>query len=188
MKGSQLGYILNSDMTVTASKQSGKTPIGVVVCSYSGNTGGQAMALDSIGKYKWLSNYLDIPTLPNNSTRDGAYKDTSSCENTAKIIAAGDSSAFPAAWAAHEYSTEGTSAGDWCLPAAGVFTSYYADQSVINSGFTLAGGTILTTSNNIWSSSENNTSTAWNSYFYGIYALESYNKTTSRDVRPVIEF
>ena len=47
---------------------------------------------------------------------------------TEKIIAAGNKSKYPAAWAVHKYSTEGTSAGDWCLPAARIFTSYYDNQ------------------------------------------------------------
>ena len=173
MKGSQLGYILNSDMTVTSSKQSGKTPIGVVVCSYSGG-GGQAMALKSLGDYKWSTEYVDISGLTNYDPESAASKDYDSCGNTAKIIAAGDKSKYPAAWAAHEYKTAGTEAGDWCLPAAGIFTSYYNNQDAINTGFRRAGGTPFTSSTEAWSSSENNDDyygygRAWYSDFNGSY-------------------
>ena len=188
MKGSQLGYILNSDMTVTSSKQSGKTPIGVVVCSYSGG-GGQAMALKSIGGYyKWESYDTDISTLTNYTSTSAASKDYDSCGNTAKIIAAGDKSTYPAAWAAHEYSTEGTSAGDWCLPAAGIFTSYYINQDAINTGLSRANGTKFTTDTSAWSSSEYSYGIVWASDFYITYGLSWNYKNSSFEVRPVIEF
>ena len=95
MKGSQLGYILNSDMTVTSSKQSGKTPIGVVVCSYACG-GGQAMALSSIGTYKWSTESNKVSSLPTYSSYTEASKDNNSCSNTSKIIAAGDKNKYPA--------------------------------------------------------------------------------------------
>ena len=186
MKGSQLGYILNSDMTVTSSKQSGKTPIGVVVCSYSGG-GGQAMALKSIGNYAWGGYGTDISTLPNLS-QSQASQDVASCENSAKIRAQGNSSTYPAVWAAYNYTTTGTKVGDWCLPAAGIFTSYYNNQSVINTGFSRAGGTKFTTSTYAWSSSESSNGYAWTSTFTNEYGLSNFRKTYSGEVRPVLEF
>lgn len=59
MKGNEHGYILYSDMTRSKNLISGKTPIGVVVCSYA-DGGGQALALDSIGKYVWGDDRTDI--------------------------------------------------------------------------------------------------------------------------------
>ena len=175
-------------MTVTSSKQSGKTPIGVVVCSYSGG-GGQAMALKSLGKYQWSPEYVDISTLPNYSSASSASKGYNSCGNSKKIMAAGNKSKYPAVWVANEYSTEGTSAGDWCLPAAGIFTSYYNNQSIINTGFSRAGGTKFTTSTYAWSSSEDDFHDAWYSNFYGRYGLTYSNyKRNSYEVRPVIGF
>ena len=195
MKGSQLGYILYSDMTATLLKQSGKTPIGVVVCSYSGG-GGQAMALKSLGNYKWSTETVDISGLTNLS-KAKASQDVASCENSAKIRAQGDSSKYPAVWQAYNYSTEGTKAGDWCLPAAGIFTSYYNSQSVINTGFSRAGGTQFITGTNVtastsaWSSSEYDDGLAWGSYFYYSYGLDYYSgsyKDDNSEVRPVIGF
>ena len=187
VKGSQLGYILNSDMTVTSSKQSGKTPIGVVVCSYSGG-GGQAMALKSLGNYVWSTEYIDISTLPNLS-RSQAAQDVASCENSAKIRAQGNSSTYPAVWAAYNYTTTGTKVGDWCLPAAGIFTSVDNNQSTINTGFSRANGTQFTSSTYAWSSSEFNLNYAWRSHFYGSVGLGWSNKNDYYyEVRPVIGF
>ena len=189
MKGSQLGYILNSDMTVTSTRQSGKTPIGVVVCSYAGG-GGQAMALNSVNnrtKYEWGGYGTNISGLPDLSD-PSASQDVASCENSAKIMGQGDSSAYPAVWAANEYSTEGTSAGDWCLPAAGIFTSYFANQNVINTGFTQTGGAQFTTFTSAWSSSVHSQLSSWSSNLFSYYGLAWYLKTDDREVRPVIEF
>ena len=181
-----LGDILFSDGTCSANTVSGKTPIAVVV--YKSGNCGQAMALKSLGNYKWSTEYVDISTLPNLSLSQ-ASQDFASCENSAKIRAQGNSSTYPAAWAAYNYSTEGTKVGDWCLPAAGIFTSYYNNQSVINTGFSRAGGTKFTTSTYAWSSSEYSSGYAWNSNFnhsYGLYAsiYEYYNY----EVRPVLAF
>lgn len=186
MKGSQLGYILNSDMTVTSSKQSGKTPIGVVVCSYAGG-GGQAMALNSIGYYEWGGVRIDIPSLTNYRNEWDAFLDIASCGNTAKIRMQGDSSAYPAAWAAYDYSTEGTNVGDWCLPAAGIFTSEYLGG--ISSAFRNVGGTPVSRITSYNSSTELNDMYTYgpciaNAYFVCKYA----SKRDAANVQPVIGF
>ena len=183
-----LGDILFSDGTCSANTVSGKTPIAVVV--YKSGNCGQALALNSVGggtTYKWSTEYVDISTLPNLSTSQ-ASQDYASCENSAKIRAQGNSSTYPAVWAAYNYTTTGTKAGDWCLPAAGIFTSYYNNQSVINTGFSRAGGTKFTTSTYAWSSSEYDTTWAWYSYFDFSYGLDDGIKYGGSVVRPVIEF
>ncbi len=170
--------------------QTGKTPIGVVVYT-DGQGHGQVMALKSIGDYKWSTENVDIPTLTNFRGQESASYDLNSCLNTETIMAAGDKSKYPAAWAAHEYKTEGTSAGDWCLPAAGIFTSYYNNQQLVNIGMTNAGGTQITTDTHAWSSSENGSYNAWYSRFndsYGLSDLLTYVKDYSFEVRPVLAF
>ncbi len=184
-----LGNILFSDGTCSANTVSGKTPIAVVV--YISSEGcGQAMALKSIGSYEWGGYGTDISTLTNYTLSSAASKDYDSCGNTAKIIAAGDKSKYPAAWAAYNYTTTGTKVGDWCLPAAGIFTSIYNNQSTINTGFSRAGGTEFTSSTYAWSSSEYSGNLAWLSNFSGSYGLYyGYNaKTGSYEVRPVLAF
>ena len=187
-----LGDILFSDGTCSANKVSGKTPIAVVVYKSDDGNCGQALALKSIGSYKWSTEYVDISGLTNYSSASSASKDYDSCGNSKKIMAAGNKSKYPAVWAANEYSTEGTSAGDWCLPAPGIFTSYYNNQSVINTGFSRAGGTKFSASSpytRAWSSSENISRGAWSSYFYSSYGLDWYDKSgNSLEVRPVLAF
>ena len=182
-----VGSILYLDMTCSVTVTGGKTPIGIVVY-IDGTGGGQALALKSIGNYVWSEYGSDISGIKNYGSSSAASKDYDSCGNTAKIIAAGDKSKYPAAWAAHEYKTKGTQAGDWCLPAAGIFTSYYNNQDAINTGFRRAGGTQFD-STNAWSSSEDDNSYyAWHSAFNYSYGLDDYRKTSYYEVRPVIEF
>ena len=184
-----IGSILFNDFTCSDDVVSGKTPIGVVVYKSDDGKGGQAMALKSIGRYKWGERGTDISTLPNYSSASSASQDVASCENSAKIRAQGNSSTYPAVWAAYNYTTTGTKVGDWCLPAAGIFTSYYNNQSVINTGFSRAGGTKFTTSTYAWSSSENDSRDAWYSYFNNSYGLGYPNvKLENHEVRPVLEF
>ena len=192
-----VGSIFYSDWTCSyGSVIATKAPIGVVV--YSDNAGhGQVMASQSIGKYAWGGYGTDISTIPNFSSASAASQNLASCENTAKIIAAGDKSTYPAAWAAHEYKTVGTNAGDWCLPAAGIMTSLKNNKDqTINTALGLINGTKIEFESRIWSSSEYSGNNAWGYYVNGDYGLEyrggfydvSYYKSSQYDVRPVLEF
>ena len=183
-----IGSIFYSDWTCSYGNViATKAPIGIVV--YSDNAGhGQVMALNSIGNYTWGGYGIDISALQNFSSASAASQDLASCENTAKIIAVGDKSTYPAAWAAHEYKTVGTEAGDWCLPAAGIITNIMKSMELINIGYGLASGTKIGTSDYIWSSSEEISRDTWSSGFSGDYGLFSDSKDNSIDVRPVLEF
>ncbi len=189
LRNCAVGHIFYSDKSCSVSLDSSKTPIGVVVY-VDGQGHGQVMALKSIGNYAWGGYGTDISTLPNFGSTESASYDLNSCANTQKIMAAGDKSTYPAAWAAHEYKTEGTNAGDWCLPAAGVFTSYYNSQQLVNIGMNNAGGEQIEYGDN-WSSSEKDKNDAWSTDFYYDYGLQGYpypNKKNSYEVRPVLEF
>ncbi len=190
-KNCAVGHIYYSDKTCSVSYDASKTPIGVVFY-VDGQGHGQVMALKSIGSYKWGPTDVDIATLTNFTDAESASYDLNSCPNTEKILAAGDKSTYPAAWAAHEYKTEGTNAGDWCLPAAGVFTSYYNNQQLVNLGITNAGGAQIGTGSYNWSSSETSSGYTWYSNFNNIYGLnykyDDSNKDGSYEVRPVLEF
>ena len=182
-----LGDILFSDGTCAADKVTGKTPIAVVV--YISSEGcGQALALDSIGSYEWGGSGTDISGLTNYALDSEASKDYASGENSMIIMAAGDKNTYPAVWAANDYSTEGTNAGDWCLPAAGILTSIYNNINVINTGFSRAGGTKFDSFTNLWSSTEFNSLIAWVRSYLNSYGLGITKKYDTHDVRPVIEF
>ena len=183
-----VGSIFYSDWTCSyGSVIATKAPIGVVV--YSDNAGhGQVMALNSLGNYTWGGYGIDISALQNFSADSAASQDLASCENTAKIIAAGDKSTYPAAWAAHEYKTIGTNAGDWCLPAAGIITNIMKSMELINIGYGLVSGSEIGTS----SSSERDSGNAWYSVFSHDYGITSGSGNRSKEynyeVRPVLEF
>ena len=193
-----IGSILYSDMSCSISMLVGKEPIGIVV--YADETGGgQALALKSIGTYAWGNSWggnEDRAVLDNLDAED-ARKDFSSCLNTKKILDNGDKSIYPAAWAAHEYSTEGTNAGDWCLPAAGILYSYVSNQAAINSAFSRTAGVMPAKNSNVWSSTEYNEQYAW-FYDYSKNSIDNgyntsptilnYPKSSVFDVYPVLEF
>ena len=203
-KNCAVGNIYYSDKTCSAFLDSSKTPIGVVV--YVDGLGhGQVLALNTIGQYSWQEyergdSYIDIASLTNYTREVVASYDLNSCANTEKIIAAGDKNLYPAAWAAHEYFTVGTSAGDWCLPAAGIFTFYYNNPQLINIGFTRAGAPLHPEGvwmENCWSSTEAEAGGAWYSIFTDnsrSYAIETSDadrpnsKRSPLSVRPVLEF
>ena len=125
-----------------------------------------------------------------------AINDLGSCGNTKKITAAGNKSKYPAAWAAQEYKTAGTEAGDWCLPAAGIAYLIFTEVEDINKGLINAGSTVLLSNRDeFWTSTEKNTSgEAW-IFFYDqysagapLYGIDDRLKTSKYDVRPVLEF
>ena len=189
-----LGSIFYSDHTCSyGAVLPAKAPIGVVV--YSDGAGhGQVMALKSIGGYMWAKNNIDIPDLKNYTSESKASQDFSSCDNTNKIIMSGNSSEYPAAWAAHEYKTVGTEAGDWCLPAAGIMTSIKNGMELINIGYGLVNGSKIETNFYFWSSSEYSSNYAWGSDFSNDYGVDNYYYGTGGTqnyrlgVRPVLEF
>ena len=193
-----IGSIFYSDKTCSITPQDDKTPIGVVVY-LDGNGGGQVIALNSIGEYRW-GFHTNISGLSDLSDPREAIKDFDSCGNSDKIMADGSSSWYPAVWAAHEYSTEGTKAGDWCLPAAGIFYSmFYNGLDLINSslirinGFPFSRGRY---EGDMWASTVLSAEMAWTSSFndadyYGLKTnpYDGWDKYEDvADVRPVLEF
>ena len=186
-KNCKIGDILFSDGTCSTNTVSGKTPIAVVV--YISDEGcGQALALESVGSYQWGGYGTDISDLTNYMAEHEAEQDYASCKNSQIIMAAGDKNTYPAVWAANEYSTEGTRAGDWCLPAAGIFSSYRYNQTSINISFKKINGMQFATNTFAWSSSEYKLTVAWYSDFNSIYGIRLNEKNYSHEVRPVIEF
>ena len=190
----QIGAIFYSDKTCSTGRILSKTPIGVVVYN-DGNGHGQVLALNSIGQYYWnkYGSFKEIPGLPSYDTEEAVLKDYNSCANTEKIIAAGNETDFPAAWAAHEYKTEGTSAGDWCLPAIGILSSTNKNVEIVNNGIAAADGSILNTSLlTMWSSDIKKSSSSKAKWYFNFDYRRSMPQATHdetpNNVRPVLEF
>ena len=154
----EVGNILNSDMTCSASKVSGKTPIGVI--SYM--NGSTRLAINLVNmKMPWGGDGTDISGLTNYSLSPHTT-DFSGKSNTSKIVSVlGSSSTSYAAGYCYNFTTAGTSKGDWYLPAQGeLYASIVTNYSAVNSGLSAAGGTSV--SRYHWSSSEYSYLNAWN--------------------------
>ena len=162
--------------------------------------GGQIMApwpIDTNGNktssnsttMKWSTEYVDISSLPNFTSQSSASTDYDSCGNTDKIVAQGNASTYPAAWAARKYAPTEATKGKWCLPAAGIMTNIYNNQGTIQDAISKVGGVSYPSCCN-WSSSETSSHGAWESGFNFSDGLGNYHKGTSNSVyvRPVLAF
>ena len=191
-KNCKVGDILNSDGTCTINKESGKEPIGVVVAIK--DNCGYAMTASPIQKgILWSSNNT-ITGIGTTIDWTVAIKDFDACANTQKIIQLGNSSQYPAAWAAVNYTpnTVPTTKGKWCLPAPGMLNSLYTNLNAVNNTISKLGGAQLTNDNeHIWSSSEWDKQNAWyfrtlgNANSGGIWGGSKANGMT---IRPVLAF
>ena len=196
-KNCKIGDILNNDGTCTTNKESGKTPIGVVV-AIKDNCGYAMTASPIASSIKWSTEYVNTGAFQSSSWQN-AIKDFDVSGNMTKIIqtANGNNSRYPAAYAALNYapSAAPTSKGKWTLPTAGILNSLYTNLNAINNAISKVGGTQLTGDNeHIWSSSEYSSNHAW--YFCTLNVSSpggvNWNRkdTNFSDyvVRPVIEF
>ena len=160
-KNCKIADILNSDGTCTNDKESGKTPIGVII-AIKDNCGWAMTASVIATNLKWSTKEVatGIGTTPDWTT---AITDFEACVNTQKIIQQGNSSEYPAAWAAVNYSpiAAPVTKGKWCLPAPGMLNSLYTNFYAINNTISKLGGKQLTHDIPVWSSSESDYFTAW---------------------------
>ena len=193
-KNCAIGQILNSDGTCTTNKESGKTPIGVIVY-ISGDNCGYAMTESPIAtNIEWGGYGTNIPSLPDYTTWKKAIKDFDVSGNMTKIIQAGSSSTYPAAYAALNYapSAAPTTKNKWALPTAGILNSLYKNLKAVNNAISKVGGTQLTNDNeHIWSSSEYFAIRAW--YFCTTNGasqggVDYSDKFHGNVVRPVLAF
>ena len=195
-----IGWIYYSDGTCSApaAYTTSKTVLGIVVHVNDNGIGGQIMApwpIDTNGNktssnsttMKWSTEYVDISSLPNFTSQSSASTDYDSCGNTDKIVAQGNASTYPAAWAARKYAPTEATKGKWCLPAAGIMTNIYNNQGTIQDAISKVGGVSYPSCCN-WSSSEDDNLWAWRSYLTNSYGLNYYGKDTSTYVRPVLAF
>ena len=195
-KNCKIGDILNSDGTCSSDKISGKTPLGIVI-AIKDNCGYAMTASPIQTSIQWGGYGTDISSLPNYTSWQAAIKDFDVSGNMTKIIQAGSSSTYPAAYAALNYapSSAPTSKGKWALPTAGILSSLYTNLNAINNAISKLGGTQLTNDNeHIWSSSEYDYHRAWGFCTNpgttpgGVDWYDKYNYNNYGIVRPVIAF
>ena len=204
-----IGALYYSDGTCSSSKVSGKTLLGVVIYEKSGSESGWIMTVKPVKTgIAWGEPGTDIPRLTNITSESNLTDIQASCTNTDIITAYGDSSKYPAAWAAKNYSPSGTPSGkSWCLPSGGLLNNINNSTNFakVNAGITTAGGRRIgfgssysSESEYVWSSSEYSFNYAW--IFIadtsGSFGISDYNKLYGSDdtyyvglsFRPVMEF
>ena len=154
-----IGNILYSDSTCSSCKVSGKTPIGVV--SYV--NGSKRIAINLVHtSMAWSSDYDDVSGITNYTSSTNAKTDFNGKSNTkAWVSYYGSSVTNYAPGYCYNFTTAGTSKGQWYLPAAGeAYASVWTNKSAVNSGLSAAGGTSIQNGWH-WSSSEGYHASAW---------------------------
>ena len=132
----KIGDILYSDMSCNANMVASKTPIGVVFDT----TNHLAVAKDE-QKFAFWGGVADIPTLTNYDSATAATGDWQGFKNTKAIYESGYPS--PVVEYILSYSTEGTEAGRWYLPASGELKAISDNLSAVNTTLSKIGGTQL---------------------------------------------
>ena len=117
----------------------------------------------------WATESEDISGLTNYTSVPNDIQ--ASCTNTDIITAYGNSSRYPAAWAAKNYNPTGiASEKNWCLPSAGLLQNSLNNQTnlnIIHLGISTAGDKVIGLGypsypyEAIWSSSEYSNRNAW---------------------------
>ena len=181
----EVGDILYSDMTTSSEVISGKTPIGVVFDSKKK----LAIALEEAIRIYWSESIFDSPEITNYSSTTQVIEDWNGKENTKAVweYCQAQGKTCSAFRYVSLYRTEGTSAGDWYLPAPGELNAIYSHNGALNTTLSKIGG-VLFDRDNYWACSEYDTSNAWyqafgNGRFYG-----GSKNDTLVSARPVIAF
>ena len=177
----ETGAILFSDKTCSDDAVSGKTPIGIV---FDGERR-RAFALTYKEDLAWSTENFDIPDLPNYSSESNALKDFNGKENTKIILdyCKANGKSCPAAEYAASYSTEGTKAGDWYLPAYGEAYHLFRYSSVYKISLSRIGESFFNFPDFRSTSTESSSNQFWSAGVLGL----TY-KTLDDDVVPVLAF
>ena len=107
-----IGALYYSDGTCSRDKLSSKTLLGVVIYEKSASQNGWIMTVKPVEPgIEWGGYGTDIPELSNCTSISCLTDIQASCTNTDVITAYGNSSTYPAAWAAKNYKPTGTPSG-----------------------------------------------------------------------------
>lgn len=177
-RGLSAGDILFSDKTTGENTVEGKTPIGVVVDP----SHRLAMALNCVLK-QWANNgynNTDIAGIPNLAPYNSDTKNDFNGKKYTKIIIDNCGYNCPAAYYAYNYTTKGTSKGEWFLPSAGELWKLEENKTAIKVGLAKAGGK-LPYGNSLYTYIESSTEGQYSSSSYktSIY-LDFEENSTSR--------
>ena len=167
----KVGAIYYSDKTCSSCLDTNKTPIGVVVKD-------NELVVSKVrsSNMTWSSSKANVSGITETTDSAVAIQDFNGKANTLAIVSTFTSDTVDnnAAIYCNSYSTEGTNAGDWYLPAAGEFYSYVSSNynSQINPTFTKLGWYIHAY---FLTSTEYNSGSAWTigSYDNGV---DDYDK------------
>ena len=200
-----IGALYYSDGTCSNDYISSKKLLGIVIYEKSASQNGWVMTHKPIATaIAWGGYGTDIPGLTNITSESSLTDIQASCTNTDKITAQGNSSKYPAAWAAKNYK-EGNKT--WCLPSGGLLntalnnsanlTKFNAAVYKIQDSAGTSTATILGNVSGgyeiVWSSSECSNLDAWEfgAGTSGSFRMDDYYKSTNgsgHSVRPVLAF
>ena len=196
-----IGALYYSDGTCSDKLESSKTLLGIVIYEKSASQAGWIITVKPVKTdIAWGGYGTDIPGLSNCTSTSCLTDIQASCTNTDVITAYGNSSTYPAAWAAKNYKPTGTPSGkSWCLPSGGLLSnlSNHVNFAKVNAGITTAGGTILgnvySGGEIVWLSSEYSSYYAWGfsagtSGSFKIGTSYKSNYLNGYSVRPVMAF
>ena len=200
-----IGALYYADGTCSNDYISSKKLLGIVIYEKSASQNGWVMTHKPIAtNIVWSTEYVDISGVLTTSSESKLTDIQASCTNTDKITAQGNSSKYPAAWAAKNYKEGGKT---WCLPSGGLLknaldnsanlTKFNAAVYKIQASAGTSAATILGNVSggyeHVWSSSEHSYRYAWHFYAYTSgsfnmgYGDKNYNGS-SGVVRPVLAF
>ena len=201
--GCTIGALFYSDDTCSSNLVSGKTLLGVVIKEKTSSANGWIMTVNPVQTgIAWGGYGTDIPRLTNITSKSNLTDIQASCTNTDIITSYGNSSTYPAAWTAKNYSPSGTPSGkSWCLPSGGLLNNINKSTNFtkINTGITTAGGKKIGAGTSlpaelVWSSSEHDSGYAWrfgavmNGSSFEMSSNEKYDTNSGFSVRPVLAF
>ena len=182
-----IGDILCTDNSIVKPSDwpvAGKTAMGIVF--YVDSTGSHGWAVhpqNQATSSVWtsLDYYTDISTLTNYTYLRDAIMDLDGYTNTQRILAAGNATRYPAAYAVDF-------ANGWYLPAAGQLCLLCAEIFIVNVSIQIVGGDQfnmngLYSRNGYWSSTEYNYKSVWLVGHNGIVATDKKGLFKVRSVR-----
>jgi len=176
-----VGMIYYSDKSCSTVLDSTKTAIGIVIKD-------NELIMNELTYMSWSSSLTD--TSLTNMLSSQAIVDMNGKSNTATIVAThtnhGETISTSAAIYCNEYSTDGTNAGDWYLPAAGELYSYiYGNYNAINTTMSTLGW--IWEELWLWSSSERSNNIAWYVHSSGGGMNDSFSKNKAYSVACFLE-